>query len=864
MIERIIPEKDLSRILKRVENPGRYVGGEFGLRIKSDAVLRVGVCFPDLYEIGMSNQAIATLYGIVYQTEGATAERVFCPAPDFEVALREANIPLYGLEEGTPLSAFHLLTITLSYELSATNVLLLLQSGGVPLFHKDRKEKDPIVLGGGPAFTNPAPLGEFFDGVFIGEAEEEFATLLSTLVSMKRRGAKREDLLATIRECPSVWYSGKKEKTHRALCRNFSHTPSFSRWFPVPNLKTAHDHGVVEIMRGCPNGCRFCHAGIFYRPFRMKRASLIEEEVAWEVEQKGYREISLSSLSSGDYRGVSTILKKLNQRFRNRYVSFSLPSLHLETFGLELLTDISEVRKSGLTFAVETPNPLWQASLNKNVEKEKVIQVLQEAKGKGWKLAKFYFMVGLPFHEPVREAEEILEFIHEIHRATGIQIHLNVGTFVPKPHTPFQWAGQLTEEGALQSIMAIRKGVRSLPVKVGYQAPFLSVLEGLISRGDERVGEVILKAFVKGARFDAWEDRIQRPAWDEVMQEVSWDVRSFAASSRSLDSPLPWDRIDLGVSPAFLKREWERAFQQQGTPPCDLSCQHPCGVCSKNLRPVIQELHQDLESSRTPDRPDVLPLSNAFERRRFYRYILSYEKVGKAAYIPHLSLLRIFERTVQRAGLHPRFTEGFNPKPYIDFAQPLSLGFSGLKEILSLELLGELPDEELIDRLNRFLPNGLKINQCFHITYEETKKKPVSIMSCFGGGRYRIEAIGSSSRDSSRIKEYFSSCMNKHTELKRIYEDQMRKEERMVRKEERVMKESAELGSIEPSSLLKGAISISGSISISLDIPSERQSLIKDFYQDLLSTVDASVVRLHCVGKDHSSELFEYLKNVYK
>ena len=304
MIRHIDPEKDLARILKRVENPGRYVGGEFGVRINANATFRVGVCFPDLYEIGMSNQAIAALYGIVHRTEGATAERVFCPAPDFEAALQEANIPLYGLEQGTPLFAFDLLTVTLSYELSATNVLLLLRSGGVPLFHRDRKEGNPIVLGGGPAFTNPIPLGDFFDGVFIGEAEEGFGNLLSELVSMKRRGARREDLLAKVRECPSIWYQGKKEKTKRAIFTNFSQTPSYTRWFPVPNLKITHDHGVVEIMRGCPNGCRFCHAGIFYRPFRMKIPALVEEEVAWEVEHKGYREISLSSLSSGDYRGL--------------------------------------------------------------------------------------------------------------------------------------------------------------------------------------------------------------------------------------------------------------------------------------------------------------------------------------------------------------------------------------------------------------------------------------------------------------------------------------------------------------------------------------------------------------------------------
>jgi radical SAM family uncharacterized protein/radical SAM-linked protein len=731
----LVSEKDLSRILKTVENPGRYVGGEYGIHCDSDAPFRVGICFPDLYEIGMSNQALAQLYGIVNTTEGAAGERVFTVASDFEESLRIAGIPLYGLDSGTPLSAFDLLTVTFSYELSATNFLAILQAGQVPLRSQDRGEDDPIVLGGGPAATNPLPLGDFLEGVYIGEAEEDFASLLPELISLKKRGAQREDLVQRIRECPSIWYKGKKEKTTRSVFRSFPVAPSYSRWFPVPNLKTAQDHGVVEIMRGCPNGCRFCHAGIFYRPFRMKPFSLVQEEVSWEVLKKGFREISLSSLSSGDYIGISSLMKKLNACFRDRLVSFGLPSLHIETFGLELLRDISEVRKSGLTFAVETPDPALQRALNKQADQEQIVRILLRAKEQGWKLAKFYFMIGLPFQDREKEREEIIEFIRSIQKSTGIQIHLNVGTFIPKPHTPFQWAGQLTEAQSLESIQTIRTGLRHLPVKVGYQAPFLSFLEGVICRGDAGVGELIGKAFQEGARFDAWEDKINRKAWETAFKIAGGDVEFSTCSPRPIETDPPWSCIDLGVTPSFLRKEYSRAQSCTETTPCDVSCEHPCGVCNHTLKPVIHD--QEKSSSITQSSS-----AGRKQKRTIYRYILSFQKLGKSAYIPHLSLLRVMERSVQRAGLIPRFTTGFNPKPSFEFAQPLPLGFESLDELFSVELLDDVDPETLIDRLNSVLPEGLRFYRGFQIAYPEISKKPPSLMSCYGGGLYRIKITG--------------------------------------------------------------------------------------------------------------------------
>jgi radical SAM superfamily enzyme YgiQ (UPF0313 family) len=754
--------RNISAILKRVENPARYVGGEFGI-IRRNASLACAVCFPDLYEIGMSNQAVAILYGMLNSLEGVSCERVFCPAEDFENELKQAAVPLYGLETGKALNTFDIVAFTIGYELSATNVLTMLDRGCVPLRSENRSASDPIVIAGGPAITNPLPFAAVFDAVYAGEAEGEFRTIAAELAALKKKGASRQDLLARIRESSSFWYPGRTNPALRSVWMGFPASFSPGLKSPTPNLRTVQDHGVVEIMRGCPHGCRFCHAGVYYRPYRMKKCENIYQEVHDLIHLHGYREITLSSLSSGDFTDIGGLVRFLNDRHKGDQVSFSLPSLHLESFGLQILSEISAVRKSGLTFAVETPRPEFQRSLNKPVSREKIVSVLREAKRQGWKLAKFYFMIGLPFDlDGSVEADEIIGFVKSIHETVKINLHINVGTFIPKPHTPYQWAGQLAEKESLERLLRIKRHLVSPAIRVGYHSPFQSYLEGIISRGDERVGELLFAAYDQGARFDAWEERSHSDIWRTVLESAPWDAESYTCDPRPRGAALPWQKaFSLGPDAAYFPNEWRLHTANTLTAPCGDPCPHPCGVCDDVIFPVATPTVEGAALEIGGGGAETAASSTAARRncpRLIIRHICAYEKTGKAAFLPHLSLMQVMERSLLRAGILSRFTEGFNPKPVLEFAQPSSVGVESLDEIFSFETYFtetqfEPPSKEVAGRekfadgpdailaaLNWSLPEGLTVKTISSVRYREKGKKPPSLMSLYAGGRYELTA----------------------------------------------------------------------------------------------------------------------------
>lgn len=744
--------------LPKIAKPARYLGGESGSIAKPDAPFRMVLCFPDLYEIGMANNAMRILYAGLNGLDGVACERVFAVAADYERLLRESRTPLYGLETGTPVSSFDILGFTVGYELAATNILSVLDLSGVPLRSADRTDEHPIVIAGGPAITNPTPYSAILDAVWIGEAEGAFFSLVAELAELKRNGAGRGELLARLRDERSFWmpaaFGTPPKKAFRAIYDGFTEAP-YRYAFPMPVVKPVQDHGVVEIMRGCPNGCRFCHAGYFYRPRRLRSPERILEEVEAQVLEAGHREISLSSLSSGDYPGIAPLVALLNKRWSGYGVSFQLPSLKVESFPLELIEDLSGTRKSGLTFAVETPLEQWQMTLNKRAGIEKISRILAEAEKRGYRVAKFYFMVGLPLPDAgVSEVEAIVSFIGELLAvAPTIKLNLTVATFVPKPHTPFQWSPQLGYVEAASRIYAVKDAFKSnARVKVTYHTPFLSWLEGIVSRGDERVGELLIDAYRRGARFDAWDDLCDKDTWKAAL-EAAGESATRHMSGFDEAAELPWSDVSLRVSQKFLLDELKRSRDSSLTAACADACSDRCGSCDSSLS--VGGDDEILERIAALSKAADLGLLDApvaagrpLATRRVpaqgdrYRLFFRYAKEGRAAFFAHHELQTMLSSAIDRAGAPIAYSEGFNPMPRLEISEPMSLGFESSDEYGSVILTGRLPVDpsDVASAANRLLHGDLRILEAYTLLCQDGKKFP-SLSSVHWGSRYSVDLL---------------------------------------------------------------------------------------------------------------------------
>jgi radical SAM family uncharacterized protein len=760
IIQIINPLAEFGPSLFEIKKPARYLGGEVGSHAPAtigDSRLTIALCFPDLYEIGMSNNAIRILYNDIGGLNSEIAcERVFAPAPDYEALLKSRSIPLHSLESGIPLCDFNIIGFSIGYELLATNILSILESGKVPLIAKERGENDPIVIAGGPAATNPKPLAPFLDAVYIGEAEAEFYGILKTAAQLKREGKGRLDILKLLSQSKAFWMprrDGLEEKhAWKAVFTDFP-SKAASTVYPISVLQTVQSHGTVEIMRGCPNGCRFCHAGYLYRPQRVKTRPTIEKEVQNLVSRGGYKEITLASLSSGDYPDIAGLLRELNGRWKEKFVSFQLPSLKVDSFTLPLLAELSEIRKSGLTFAVETPNEDWQKRINKTVDFEKIVGILGEARKYGFRSAKFYFMIGLPVPGKGRgEGEAIIDFLEKIALRDKMPLNVNIGTFIPKPHTPYERESQIDEKTALETIYLIKDALRRhRQISISYQSPFTSILEGIISRGDERTASFILSAYRNGARFDAWDDYFNKEAWDTAIQETiekeGYDPRIEFLGAKSLGQALPWDGVHLFVGKGFFQHEAACSEDSELTGQCEEDCDHPCGSCNDSFTLFLDSLEESAAGDEKPTEESTEYRDIGFSTSEIsradtledQRFIVSYSRIGPAVFYPLHSFAAIFGRAFDILKFPVRYSEGFNPAPKIELNQPLALGIDSLEEILAVWLSKDISIYNmslLISAINSLLPAGILINGIR--LGKRRKDGKNTIGSLYLGSRYRI------------------------------------------------------------------------------------------------------------------------------
>ncbi len=712
----------------KIIHPSRYLGEEINSIKKdpSDVEVCMALAFPDIYEIGMSHLGLKILYHILNSQNWLSAERVFAPWVDLASELKKRNIPLTSLESGRPISEFDIVGFSLQHELCYTNILSMLDLGNIPFLAEDRGPTDPLIIAGGPVCFNPEPIAAMFDVVVIGDGEEVSLSICQTLREWKLDGRKsRFELFKEFSKLRGIYipsffqvHYGTKgimqyiepliegyTGVEKAIVPDLNCYPLPSRQI-VPFTELIHDRFTIEIARGCSRGCRFCQAGMIYRPIRERAPLEILRIAETGLRDTGFEDLSLLSLSSGDYSCVVPLLRELMERIADRHVAVSFSSLRIDAAISLLIEEIKKVRKTSFTIAPEAGSQRLRDVINKGLTDDQILDTARGIYEGGWNLIKLYFMIGLPYEED-SDLISIVELSNRISRLgpqarKGHVLNVSISSFVPKAHTPFEWLPQLELEESKRRINLVRERLQSHRVKVKWNKPEISWLEGIFSRGDRRLTKVLVEAWQQGARFDSWSEHFNMDIWKEAFKEHRVDPDFYLLRERDYDEILPWEHINSGISKEFLLREWQKAIMREKTPDCREYCSE-CGVCNDSkISPVLFDTWHPLK--------EKVSLKSKKSNEQVKRYRLYFTKLEKARYLSHLELVRLFIRAFRRTGIDLVYSGGYHPMPKVSFALALPVGTESMSEIIDIQVNNIQNRSLAIERLNKELPSGIRVH----------------------------------------------------------------------------------------------------------------------------------------------------------
>ena len=722
----------------RFSKPSRYIGREINT-VRKDADLNIALCFPDTYEIGMSHIGLKILYSIINNFTDASAERVYAPWTDLDDYLRENKLPLKSLEHQRPLKDFDIVGFTLQYELSYTNILNMLDLGGIPVRSEERKEKDPVVIAGGPCSVNPLTLAPFIDAFVVGDGEEVVIEIINACSNIKERGAR----IKALSEIEGIYVPSIHDASGKKITKRIVEDLD-SAHFPdrpiLPFNKIVHDRTAIEISRGCTRGCRFCQAGMIYRPLRERSINNVLSLAQRSLANSGYEEVSFTSLSTGDYSGLLPLIKGFNQLCSGSQTSVSLPSLRVGSITTDMLKEIKKIRKTGFTIAPEAGTKRLRDVINKDFSDEEYEETLTKLFSEGWKNVKLYFMIGLP----TETREDIDGLINMAmlalkigKRVTGRRVNVNVGisAFIPKPHTPFQWTGQ----NDMQELRKKQDYIKNVFKKKGinYKGQYVenSLLEAVFSRGGKETAILLENAWKLGCRFDGWTEMFNFDKWMAAAEQTGLDLYEYASRDFDAEAEMTWSFIETGVTEKFLRSEYKKALDEKITPDCRHNC-CGCGLECKDRKLGSQKIEKT-ESQKAPE------VRTTFESKKNVpaKMRIKFSKTDVMRYLSHNELMLSIFRALKRANIPITYSAGFHPHPKMSFGPALAAGVEGLNEYFDLGIKVILSPSDLSTRLNAELPEGLKILSAALISNKER-----SLNDLFTSYEYEI-TIDSSMED---------------------------------------------------------------------------------------------------------------------